>query len=304
MFARYVRFMHLQQRKAARRGQDFVTIISDEPPQQLARLCHELEQRGIESVVQPAGSPARVGVGYIRTIDPPLGGGSSFVQVAALGAKPALMVNTPGSVRIAEWSPLATHALRDRGVPQPSRLWCFDEGDIPRVSEVLGTPIAFEGVVTQRRVVASAPGELERAFADAVGSHPERGAMAEAPIRADAAHVVVMVIDDACIPVRGRQMRSLSPLASMRAAVVAGDAVAALGGSAMAVEITIDQNDNAYVTRVDPAPQIDRLNADATAALVGAIAARLTAVWPSSQPRQRMGRAIPTPAFSRVGHPC
>ena len=85
-----------------------------------------------------------------------VGVGSSFVEIAALGAKPAFMVNTPGSVRIAEWSPLATNALRDLGVPQPSRLWCLDEDDLPRASEVLGIPIVFEGVVSKRRVVASA----------------------------------------------------------------------------------------------------------------------------------------------------
>ena len=164
------------------------------------------------------------------------------------------MVNNPASVRIAEWSPLAAHALRDRGVPQPDRLWCLDEHDLTRASEVFGTPIAIEGVVTRRRVIAAAPDELAHAFADAVGSHPERGAMAEAPLREPSAQMAVMVIDGACIPVRGHQMRRISPIAGMRAALAAGDAVTALGGSAMAVEVTVDQSDNAYVTRVDAAP--------------------------------------------------
>ena len=45
--------------------------------------------------------------------------------------------------------------------------------------------------------------------------------------------------------------------------MVAADAVAALGGSAMAVEVVIDQWDDAYVTRVDAAPPIDRLSEEA-----------------------------------------
>jgi hypothetical protein len=288
----------------ARPGENCVTIISDEPPRQLARLCSELEHRGIESVIQQAATSARrVGIGYIRNVDPSLVSGSSFVRVATLGMRPAFVVNNAGSVRIAEWAPLACHALRDSGVPQPSRLWCLDERDIKRVSEILGTPIVFEGLVTRRRFVARAPNELESAFAEAVGSHPCRGAMAEAPIPDPAAHVAIMVIDGVCIPLRGRQAHGLSPLAGKRAALAAGQAVAALGGSAMAVEVTIDQNDEASVTRVDPAPRIDRLNSEAIAALVGAIAARLAAFWPSSYPPPRAASASPTP-FARVGHPC
>ena len=103
-------------------------------------------------------------VAYIRTIDPQLSGGSSFVQIAALGAKPALMVNTPGSVRIAEWSPLATHALRDRGVPQPARTWCLDHDDLMRAFDTLGAPITFEGVVTRERAVALSREDVEPAF--------------------------------------------------------------------------------------------------------------------------------------------
>ena len=287
----------------ARPGQNCVTIISDEPPQQLARLCRELEHRGIEPVIQQATSARRVGIGYIRNIDSSLVSGSSFVRVATLGMRPAFIVNNPGSVRIAEWPPLACHALRDGGVPQPRRLWCLDERDLKRVSEILGTPIAFEGLVTRRRVVAQMPDELESAFAEAVGQHPRRGAMAEAPIPDPAAYVAIMVVDGECIPFRGRQTQGISPLARKRAALAAGQAVAALGGSAMAVEVTIDRNDEASVTRVDPAPRIDRLNSEALAALMGAIATRLAAFWPSSYPQPRVASASPTP-FARVGHPC
>jgi hypothetical protein len=293
--------MHTEHPEIVTRCQGCVTIVSDESPARLARLRHALARVGIESAIQPAGSSARVGVAYIRSIDPQLIGGSSFVQVAALGAKPALMVNTPGSVRIAEWSPLATHALRDRGVPQPRRRWCLDRDDLERASEALVTPITLEGVVTRQRATASSPDELDWAFRKAVGSHASRGAMAEAPLREQAAHLSVMVIDGACIPLRVGRMRTISRLASMRAALVAGDAVAALGGSAMAVDVTIDANDDAYVTRVDAAPHLARLNDEALSALVGAIAARLALVSP---PLRRRPHAVGarSVAFSQVGH--
>ena len=303
MLGGYLRGMHIQQRTSTSDGQTAVTILSDESPGLLDRLRRALEQAGIDCAIQPAGSPVRVGVAYIRSIDPELHGGSSFVQVAALGAKPALMVNTPGSVRIAEWSPLATHALRDRGVPQPRRMWCLDHDDLQRAFEVLGAPVVFEGVVTRRRAMAASPDELEPAFRDAVGAHAQRGAMAEAPLSAQVANLSVMIVDGACIPLHPRQMRSVSPLAGMRAAVVAGDAVAALGASAMAVDVTIDENDDAYVTRIDPAPHLSRLNDEAISALVGGIADRLAMAWPPVRRRPHTA-ARESAAFARVGHPC
>ncbi len=302
MVARYLRCMTSEHAKTPALGYGSATIVSHEPPARLGRLRHALESAGIETTLQPADSRQRVGVGYIRTIDPDLGGGSSFVQVSALGARPAFMVNTPGSVRIAEWTPLVTHALRDRGVPQPRRMWCLDHDDLARASATLGSPIVLEGVVTQRRAVASAPDDLERAFQDAVGQYAPRGAIAEAPLPEHAAHVSIMVVDGACIPLRSAEMRAVSPLAGMRAALVAGDAVAALGGSAMAVDVAIDGNDDAYVTRVDPAPHIGSLNEEALAALVGAIATRLAAAWPPARARRRPVRTgVP---LSQVGPPC
>ena len=300
--ARYLRCMDSQRENTRGRGYGCATIVSHEPPGRLGRLRHALEQAGVETAMQPADSHLRVGVGYIRSIDPDMGGGSSFLQVSALGARPAFMVNTPGSVRIAEWTPLVTHALRDRGVPQPRRMWCLDHDDLARASDVLGTPIIFEGVVTRKRTVAAAPDELERAFEDAVGAFAPRGAIAEAPLPEHAAHVSIMVVDGACIPLRSAEMRAVSPLAGMRAAVVAGDAVSALGGSAMAVDVAIDGNDDAYVTRVDPAPHVGSLNEEALAALVGAISARLAAAWPLVRARRRSVSAAPP--FSQVGPPC
>lgn len=295
--------MHLQQeRHAPQRGSSCVTIVSQESGERLERLRRALDRAGIETAIQHADSPLRVGVGYIRSIDPQLaGGGSSFVKVSALGAKPALMVNTPGSVRIVEWSPLVTHALRDCGVPQPRRIWCLDRDDLGRAFETLGAPLTFEGVVTRRRVVASVPGELERAFIGAVGPHARRGAIAEASVSEDAARVTIMVVDGACIPLRTAEKRSLSSLAMMRATLVAGSAVAAVGGCAMAVDVTVDASDDPYVTRVHAAPPIERLTEEAVAALVGAIATRLAAVWPPLRShRAANGRRAP---FSAVGTP-
>lgn len=293
----------MEQRYTPGRDQTCATIVSQEAPGRLERLRRALERSGIETVVQPAGSLARVSVGYIRSIDPLLDGGSSFIQVSALGAKPAFMVNTPGSVRIAEWSPLAAHALRDRGVPQLRQMWCLDRDDLARASEVLGTPITFEGVVTRQRAVALAPEEIQPAFELAVGAHACRGAMAEAPLPEQAAHLSFMVIDGACIPLRTAQTGAVSSLAGMRARSVARDAVAALGGSAMAVDIAIDGSDDAYVTGVDAAPHIGRLNEEAMAALVGAIATRLAAVWPTVRLRRRAISTRPAP-YCQVGPPC
>ena len=303
ILGRYLRFMHMEQRQTPGRDHRCATIVSQESPGRLERLRQALEGAGIETIVQSASSPARVSVGYIRSIDPQLSGGSEFVQVSALGAKPAFMVNTPGSVRIAEWSPLATHALRDRGVPQPRRMWCLDHDDLVRASEMLGTPITFEGVVTRLRTVASASNELERAFAEAVGPHAHRGAMAEAHLPEQAAHLSIMVIDGACIPLRPAPRRAVSPLATLRATQVAGDAVAALGGSAMAVDVMIDGSGDAYVTRVDAAPHMGRLNDVAVAALANAIATRLASAWPPLRVRRRAARARLAP-LAQVGHPC
>jgi hypothetical protein len=179
-------------------------------------------------------------------------------------------------------------------------MWCLDHDDLQRAFEVLGAPVIFEGVVTRQRAVASSPDELEPAFRDAVGAHARRGAMAEAPLSAQVANLSVMVIDGACIPLH---TRAVSPLAGMRAALVAGDAVAALGASAMAVDVTIDENDDAYVTRVDPAPNLGRLNDEAISALVGGIADRLAMVWPPVRRRPHTA-AGSSAAFSQVGHPC
>ena len=102
-----------------------------------------------------------------------------------------------------------------------------------------------------------------------------------------------MVIDGACIPLHAGRMGDLSALAGIRAARVAGDAVAALGGSAMAVDVTVDENDDAYVTRVDPAPHLGRLNDEAISALVDGIADRLAMVWP---PVRRRAQSVGTAA--------
>ena len=183
-----------------------VTIVSDELPEHLARLCSALEQRHIMYALRSAtaSAPMRTGVAYVRRIDSRLGDESAFVRVAALAAKPAFTVNTPGSVRIAEWSPLAVHALRDHRVPQPARLWCLDESDLPRAVDTLGMPLVMEGVVTRRRVLATTTRELDEAFAEAAGHHRNRGALAESPVRARTAELTAMVVDGESIPAPGQ----------------------------------------------------------------------------------------------------
>lgn len=225
--------------------------------------------------MQSAGSPACDRVAYVRTIDRKLGDDSAFARVAVLAARPAYVVNAPGSVRLAEWSPLASLALREHRVPQPDRIWCLDEGDVARAAELLGMPIFVEGVVEQRRVVASTPLEFGAALDAAMGDYPERGALVEAPIPGRNGELSVMVVDGACIPLSCGSSGHLSPRSRLRAAIVARDAVHALGGSAMAVEIAVTADDEVYVTRVDPAPRLERLSKAALAALVGAIVHRV-----------------------------
>lgn len=289
--------MRIQTPTSARRAQHDVSIISDEPPERLGRLTRELQRAGVRSVVQPARNSPRASVAYVRTIDRRLRDESSFVQLAALGAKPVSVVNTPGSVRIAEWSPLAAHALRDRGIRQPRRVWCLDDDDLGRAIEVIGTPVVLEGVVTRRRVIAAHPAEVHGAFEMAVGNHGNRGAMAEAPLLDGTGALSLLVVDGASIEMGGRRGSSASPRACMSAVAAASDAVAALGGSAMAVELAIDRHHRAYVTRIDPAPPVERLSSEAIRALVEAIVVRLEATSRVLGARMTALRA-PAPARS------
>jgi hypothetical protein len=280
---------------ASRTGR-YVSIISDEPLDQLARLTRELERAGVESVVQPAGSSLRAGVAYVRTIDRRLRDESAFARLAALGAKPAFLVNTPGSVRIAEWSPLAAHALRDHGICQPRRVWCLDDDDIDRAIEALGTPVVFEGVVTRQRVVAAHPADVQGAFEMAVGNHGHRGALAEEPLLDATAALSLLVVDGTTIELAGWQRSLASRRGRASAAATASRAIAALGANAMAVELAIDRRDRAYVTRIDPAPPVDRLSSEAIRALIAAIAARLEA---ASRPVRARTRAAGAPVAAR-----
>ncbi len=259
-----------------------VTIVSDEQPEHLARLCRELERERIECAVRSATAiaPMRSRAAYVRRIDRRLGDESSFARVAALAAKPAFTVNTPGSVRIAEWSPLVVHALRDHRVPQPARLWCLDESDLGRTAEALGMPLVMEGVVTRRRVLAATTDELADAFAQAVGRHRNRGALAESPVRARTGELSVMVVDGTPILLPGRHTRGSSERGRSHAARIAVQAVAAIGGAAMAVDLVVDDEDRAYVRHLDPAPHIERLNDQAISALVAAVSRRLHELRP------------------------
>jgi hypothetical protein len=281
--------MRIQTPTFASQAQCHVSIISEEPPE---RLTHELWRAGVHGVVQPARSSLRASAAYVRTIDRRLRDESAFAHLAALGAKPAFVLNTPGSVRIAEWSPLAARALRDRGIRQPKRVWCLDDDDLDRAIEALGTPVVFEGVVTRRRVVAAHPTEVHGAFEMAVGNHANRGVMAEAPLRDATADLTVLVVDGRSFEMAGRHGSSASPRARMSAVAAASEAVAAIGGNAMAVELAIDRRDQVYVTRVVPAPPVDRLSSEAIRALAAAIAARLETASRLARARTRAPEAF------------
>lgn len=294
---------------AARPRESRVTIVSDERPEHLARLCGALEQHQIGYAVRSAtaSAPVRAGVAYVRRIDHRLSDESAFVRVAALAAKPAFTVNTPGSVRIAEWSPLTVHALRDHRVPQPGRLWCLDESDLLRAVEALGLPLVMEGVVTRRRVLATTTRELDKAFAEAAGHQRDRGALVESPVRARTAELTAMVVDGTSILLPGRHTRHISEHARARVASVAAQAVAAIGGAAMAVDLVVDAEDVAYVTRIDAAPRIARLNDQAISALVQAVSRRLREPRPVLRARPPAGSAVaaaPRAGPAWVAHGC
>lgn len=261
----------------SRRRERRVTIITDEPPCDLAPLCAALEQRGIQSGVAPAWSGAQAGASYIRSIDRRLDDASGFARIAALGAHPALVVNTPACVRVAEWLPLATHALRDRDVPQPRRLWCFDHDDLAGAAETLGTHLIVEGVVSRRRLRASSHATLCEAFDHVVEGHAQRGALVEAPLRGATAELSLLIVDAERIPLPGRRDRCLPTSARRRAAQVAARAVSALGASVMTVDVAVNQMGEAQVLRVDAAPRLHRLDERALEAIVHAITRRVRA---------------------------
>ena len=93
--------------------------------------------------------------------------------------------------------------------------------------------------------------------------------MAESPLRACSAELAVMVVDGTPILLPGRHARGSSERGRAHAARVAVQAVAAIGGAAMAVDLVVGDDDLAYVRSIDPAPRIERLNDQAISALVG-----------------------------------
>ena len=246
-------------------------------PGSLAPVSAALEERGIESVVVPVWIGTQVGATYIRAIDRQFNNASAFARIAALAAYPNLVVNTPGSVRVAEWLPLATHVLRDREVPQPARLWCFDHDDIAAAAEQLGPDVVIEGTVSRTRVRASSPDAVRAAFDAVVDGHEARGALVESPIRGATAEVSILVVDGERMPLPGQADRLLPTATRRRAALVAAQAVSALGAAVMAVDVAVNQRGEAHVIRVDAAPRVDRLGERAIEAVVHAISRRARA---------------------------
>ena len=95
MLGRYLRFMLISNEDDAPRA-----VMRDDHQRRTARAARAPMPRARttrDRKRHPARRLARrVDVGYIRSIDPPRGVGSSFVDVAALGAKPAFMVDVRG----------------------------------------------------------------------------------------------------------------------------------------------------------------------------------------------------------------
>ena len=116
-----------------------------------------------------------------------------------------------------------------------------------------------------------------------------------------------MVVDGTSILLPGRHTRRISERGRARAASVAAQAVAAIGGSAMAVDLVVDAEDVAYVTRIDPAPRIARLNDQAISALVQAVSRRLREPRPVLRARPPAGSAVaaaPRAGPAWVAHGC
>ena len=267
--------MRIQPSETPRRSRS-VTIVTDEPAGSLAPVSAALEARGIESVVVPVWIGTQVGATYIRAIDRQLNNASAFARIASVAAHPNLVVNTPGSVRVAEWLPLAT-VFRDRGVPQPARLWCFAHDDIAAAAEQFGPDVVIEGTVSHTRVRASSPDAVRAAFDAVVDGHEARGALVESPIRGATAEVSILVVDGERMPLPGQADRLLPTATRRRAALVAAQAVSALGAAVMAVDIAVNQRGEAHVIRVDAAPRVDRLGERAIEAVVHAISRRARA---------------------------
>ena len=238
--------MHIQQRNSTSARPDGVTIIE----RRVAGHCSSdlrraLEQAGIDCAIQPAGlaGTRRRGVhqehrpGVAGRIIVRAGGGARG-KAGSHGEHPR---ERPHRRVVA-----ARHPRAERSRRAAARRHVVSRRRRPpaRVSRC-----SAPHRLRRRRYTAARQWQHRRTNSsprsrDAVGAHAQRGAMAEAPLSAQVANLAVMVVDGACIPLRRGRCDPISPLAGTRAAVVAGDAVAALGGSAMAVDVTIDESDD------------------------------------------------------------
>jgi hypothetical protein len=173
-------------------------------------------------------------------------------------------------------------------VPQPRRIWCLDEDDLVRASALLERSLVVESVVSRRRMPVTAGGDLRSAFALTVGGRRERGAIVEAEVERARWQLGFMVVDGTAHAMPGRSLDDLAPSGRRRAERVARAAVEAVGGSAMAVELTVTDDGAPYVLRVDAAPDLDRVGPEAREALRRAIVDRLA---PAQAPPQHALRA-------------
>jgi hypothetical protein len=258
-----------------------VTIASDESGAELDALTRSLERRGLRSeIVAPVAlaSRARGRLTYIRRLDPGLRNPAYVAQVVThLPADGS--VNTPGSVRAAEWLPLASAAFREHAVPQPRRIWCLNNHDLQRAARHLGFPVVAEGTVSHQRALAEMKSRLPDAVrsvqADRCGG--ERGVFLEHWPQAAAATVAVLVIAGRASGFCFGRGSDLSLVRADRVQETAVRAVEALGGNIMAAILVTDHHGNPSVRRVDAAPNLAYFGRQASELVAAAIAQRLPA---------------------------
>jgi hypothetical protein len=256
-----------------------VTFASDESDAELHALSRSLARRGLRSeIVVPAAlaSRPRGRVTYIRRLDPGLRNAAYVAEIVS-HLPPGGSVNTPGSVRAAEWLPLASAAFREHDVPQPRRIWCLNNHDLQRASRHLGFPVVAEGIVSHRRALAAMKSQLPDAVRSvAVGrGESDRGVFLEQWLEVTAATVAVLVIAGRASGMCLARGSELSADRAGRVQETAVRAVEALGGTIMAAIVVTDRDGNPYVRRVDAAPRLAYFGRDASDLVAAAIARRL-----------------------------
>jgi hypothetical protein len=256
-----------------------LTIVSDETQHRLDGLCEVLALRGLRAeIVRPAAFASRGGasVPYIRRLDPGLANPGYLARVVARLAGRAESINTPQSVRSAEWLPLTSDAFRAHDVPQPRRLWCVSSRDVKRAARDLGFPLIVEDLVSHRRAFAETQSELRAAVA-AVQTEPghARGVLLERSSANAVATVAVLIVGGRPTGLRCTRGSDLSQARIGQIQDIAVRAVDAVGGSIMAAIVVADRRGRAVVRRVDAAPEFALFGCASTEAVARAITHRL-----------------------------